>query len=235
AQDDDVCWALADELYRLYGWRIVGIWTQQELHILLQAGNLITGWLRLYGEGDATGRVRSAFLDIRFKHGDLIGEIVVPGRHHVRGSNIYLLPGFDLRTVIHELGHVLDNHLGFGLPIGSALFGGGPADDMAIALGADPSTSWLRSGRAGYDTPLEPISGRTYSEYARSGPSEDFAEAFSRSVLDPYGFQNSNPLRAKYLSNIAASLVTNQSEFIGPSVYFSQRIMPVAAPVPSSQ
>ena len=235
AQSDDACWALADELYRLYGWRIVGVWQQQDLMLFLKVGDAIAGWFKMNGGEDGIGRMRGILGGVTFKHGDLIGSVFVPGNHHVRGSNVYLLPRFNLGSVVHELGHVLDNKLGFGSPIGSALFGGGPADDMASMLGADPGLNWLRSGQIGYKTPEEQIDPNAYSKYATTGPSEDFAEAFRLAVLSSSDFQSHNPVRADFMSNLAVSLVTSQSEFVGASIYLSQRIVPVAAPSPPSQ
>ncbi len=116
------------------------------------------------------------------------------------------------------------------MPIGSALFGGGPADDMAISLGADPSVCGLNRSRCpGYETPNEKV---FPSHYAGSGSSEDFAESFKRSVIDSVGFQSSNPQREAFIASLATSLTTAKSEFVG-SPYFSRRIGASPAPTPT--
>ena len=181
------------------------------------------------GGGDALGRARAIFGGTVFAHTDWIGESLVPGRHHVRGAVVYLLSGFDVGSVVHELGHVLDNRLGFEIPVGAALFGGGPADNMSRLLGADPTQCpFNRSACGGYSTLSEELA---QGVYARSGPSEDFAEAFRLSVLDP---ANLPPIRAEFVSNLAASLTTTQSEFVNPSFYYNRRIVPLAAPAAMS-
>ncbi len=234
AQDDDACWELADQLYQQYGWYIDGVWTLDDLSIFLEAGEAIVAWFAQNGGGDAIGRFRANFGGTGFAHADFIGRNVL-NAHHVRGSTIFLLDNFDLGIVVHELGHVLDNRLGFGWPIGSALFGGGPADDMARTLGADPTgCGWNRSRCSGYRTPNEPIMDNdTLMAYARNGPSEDFAQSFMVSVLQGSTLQSSYPLRGTFLADLAVSLTTTQSEYaLAPSPYLMRRIVPVPAPLP---
>jgi hypothetical protein len=234
AQDDDACWELADQLYQQYGWYIDGVWTLDDLLIFLEAGEAIVAWFAQNGGSDAIGRIRATFGGTRFAHADFIGRNVL-NKHHVRGSTIFLLDNFSLATVAHELGHVLDNRLGFGWPIGSALFGGGPADEMARALGGDPtSCGWNRSLCSGYGTPDEPIRrDDKLMAYARSGPSEDFAQSFMVSVLQGSTLQSNYPLRATFMADLALSLTTTQSEYaLPPSLYLMRRIVPVPAPTP---
>jgi RHS repeat-associated protein len=234
AQTDDACWALADNLYQQYGWYIEGVWSIDEVSLFLQAGEALAAWFAQNGGGDAMGRLRSVFGGTVFKHADFIGHAL--NAHHVRGSTIFLLDNFDLAIVIHELGHVLDNRLGFGWPIGSALFGGGPGDDMARALGANPrSCGWIRSNCAGYRTSNEPIiDNDDLMAYARTGPNEDFAQSFMVSVLDGATLQSNYPLRAAFMTDLATSLSTTRSEYglNAPSPYLNRRILPVPAPTP---
>ena len=222
AQDDDNCWRLADQLYQQFGWRIKGIWDIEDVRLLLEAGQAVATWFTHNGGGDAMGRLRSTFRGVIFAHGDFIGRFLLKNAHHVRGSTVYLLDGFSLDTVIHELGHVLDNRLGFEWPIGSGLFGGGPADNMAQTLGANPSAcGWNHSRCSGYDTPDEEFP----TFYAGNGPSEDFAESFRLSVLHGAEFQSSYPLRSRFLTELAVSLTETQPQYVP-----IPRAMPVPTP-----
>ena len=144
AQDDNACWELAEEMYRLYGWRIDGIWTIDQIRLFLQAGQAITDWFARNGGGDAIGRMRAVFGGAHFAHGDLISVFL--NTHHVRDYTVFLLDNFNLSTIVHELGHVLDNRLGlgFGFPIGSALFGGVLQTTCLVSL--EPSRQHVRIG-----------------------------------------------------------------------------------------
>ena len=232
AARDDACWILAEQLYEQYGWYIEGIWSASEIQIFLDAGQAIASWFIQNGGGDATGRVRGILGGTHFAHADFIGQLL--NAHHVRGSTVFLLNGsFDIGTVVHELGHVLDNRLGFGSPIGSALFGNGVADEMSHFLGGDPGMCGLnRSVCSGYSTTAEKA---FPSVYAGNGPSEDFAESFRRSVLDSDRFNSSHSVRSAFLTGLAESLTTTESEFIlYPSIYLYRRIVPVPAPEPTN-
>jgi len=213
AMADDACRRLADQLYEKYGWRIEGVWTIEQMRIFLAAGKSILNWFVRNGGGDALARMRAFFGGTIFSPAeiDVVDQLILRGQgvHHVRGnllsgSTVFLRAGFTLDDVIHELAHVLDNRLGFRFPIGSALLGGGPADDMSRFLGANPSNCRNRSRCAGYRTPKEPIDPNSY---AAEGPSEDFAEAFKQSVLNGKDFQQTNPLRAAFMNQLAASAV----------------------------
>jgi RHS repeat-associated protein len=236
AQDDDACWAVADQLYEQYGWLIEGVWTIDEVRLFVQAADAIAEWFLRNGGGDAAGRVRSVFGGTTFAHADFIGTEILPlfnegkHRHHVRGRTVYLLDSFSLETIVHELGHVLDNRTGFQIPIGSAFWGGrGAADDMARLLGARPFFCPLRCVCSAYQTPNE----APPSLYARKGPSEDFAESFRQSVLNPTGFHSNHPIRAGYLDELASSLTTEESEFVaGP---LNRRKVPAPVPTPPGQ
>ena len=237
AADDDECWAVAAQLYQQYGWLIEGVWTIDQVRLFLQAGDAIAAWFHRNGGGDAAARVRSAFGGTTFAHADVVGKYILPlvmldgtPRHHVRGATIYLLDRFDLKTLVHELGHVLDNRTGFGFPIGSAFwFGGGAADDLAYGLGADLCR--LRCACKGYRTPNE----RTLFGYAERGPSEDFAVSFAESVLNPTGFESDHPIRASLLNQLASSLVTEMSEFASYRPYLERRKAPAPVPTPPAQ
>ena len=194
------CIDIRDKLQENYGWIIEGKWFLQDVKKIQEAGDSIEAWIGQYNGGDAVKIMKATFGGTIFKHNDWIGENILEGRHNVRGSAVFLSDNFDVSTIVHELGHVLDNKLGFGFPIGSALFGGGPADDMAQLLGADPAQcGWNRSRCQGYDTPKEDAP----TNYALNGPSEDFADTFMKSVLSPTDLK---PIRSQYMIDLAVSL-----------------------------
>jgi RHS repeat-associated protein len=138
---DRACWALADELYSQYGWYMVGLgsngrWTLEELQILWDAATAIEAWFASNGGGDARARMRAALGGTKFTKAGIVGNLILPGRHHVRGSRVHLLPDFSIDTIVHEIAYVLDNRLGTNSM--ASLVGGGPSDDMAKELGFDP-------------------------------------------------------------------------------------------------
>jgi hypothetical protein len=198
-----------------------------ELRIILEAGELIAGWFTRHG-GNGLGRMRAYLGDTIFRRADWYGRF--NNVNHVRGFNVRLLPdGFDVDTVIHELGHVLDNRLGFRWPIGSALFGGGAADRMSRYLGADPrQCGWNRSAgctvegeRGTYYTPVQ----APPTDYAWNGPSEDFAESFRLSVRGTL-----TGARAFWFLGFD-SLTLTKPEYTGNPYYDRRRI--VAGPIPT--
>jgi hypothetical protein len=150
----------------------------------------------------------------QFTKAGIIGHIFLEGNHHVRGTTVHLLPGFNVGTVVHEVAHVLDNYAA-GYALG-ALFGGGFADEMARFLCADPTQCLCidprecnRSVCPNYFTPGEPDFPSTY---AGSGPSEDFAESFRFSVLSPHLL---GPNRSAFIDRLGQSLVTSVGQFQG--------------------
>ena len=244
AVGDTACWALADELYAQYGWYMVGLgsqgrWTLDELQILWDAAAAIEFWFADHGGGDARGRMRAALGGTQFTKAGIVGNLVLQGKHHVRGSKVHLLPNFIIDEVVHETAHVLDNRLGLD-PWMTALHGGGPADDMAYELGFDPSVCLQLTLYVSFSYPRLRIDETTRSicpsytlaanrkqlreeppsKYAKSGPSEDFAETFMLSVLNPLDL---GPIRTAFMINLAHSLTTIEGEFQGSPYTALQR------------
>jgi hypothetical protein len=216
---DSDCWALADDLYTQYGWYMVGlashgVWTLGELQILWDAATAIEGWLAEHGGGDARGRMRAALGGTQFTKTGIVGKVVLLGEpepfHHVRGSKIHLLPGFKVSTVVHEIGHVIDNQ--FGTTFLAALLGGGKSDEFARYLGFDPHDCIFRSKCARYGAATLKEELPEEFEYARRGPSEDFADTFRLSVLSPHSL---GPMRTDFMSKMARSMTTSMGEFQG--------------------
>jgi len=216
AAGDSECWALADQLYQQYGWSLAGleshgIWTVEQLRVLLEGALKIELWFARMGGRDARGRMRAILGGTRFI---CHSGIILPDKHHVRGSTVHLIKGdVTVGLVVHEMAHVLDNRLGPPIPIfGAALLGGGPADDMARLMGGDPAAcGFNRSDCPGYNPTVDKLP----SHYAGAGPSEDFAEAFRFSVLDPAVLLTASPKRATFMVHLGRSLTTDVGEFQG--------------------
>jgi RHS repeat-associated protein len=214
---DSACWALADDLYQRYGWKLVGLasngrWTLEEVQVLWDAATAIELWFANHGGGDALGRMRGALGGTEFTRAGIVGNIVLPGRDHVRGNKVHLLPGFKVSNVVHEIGHVLDNRSGHFFM--TALLGGGKADVMAGELGFLASQCWNRSTCGFYTQAAQGPRFRESppSDYAWSGPSEDFADTFMFSVLSPRSLE---PVRTVFMSELGRSLTTSVGEFAG--------------------
>lgn len=159
--------------------------------------------------GDARGRMRAAFGDTQFTKAGIVGNVVLKGFHHVRGSKVHFLPGFTVEDVVHELGHVLDNR--GGTTFLTALHGGGRADQMAYRNGFNPHQCRNRSN-CGSIYRNAKLSEPAPTWYAANGPSEDFAESFRLSVLSPGSL---GPIRTAFFDRLANSLTTSTAEFSG--------------------
>ena len=243
AQEDNDCWEWLDRIWQQWGWRfdLNGItWTVEELLKIWNAGTAIEHWLSMNGGGDARGRVRALLGGTLFSNVESSPAAkVFPElyeHHHVLGQVVYLMDWFSIGSVLHELGHVIDNQLSpSGWP-GAAVFGGGPGDQLAFSLGANPYFCGLRfrcdwlSIVTGANAELNP------TQYGRNhGPSEDFAETFRLSVL---GDLETAPQREQFMQQFAALQVDVKPAYSG-SLYQYYRIpaspaqpVPVPAPTP---
>jgi RHS repeat-associated protein len=213
---DTACWALADELYTQYGWQLVGLgsngrWSLEELQIIWDAATAIEAWFAQFGSDDARDRMRGALGGTQFSKAGVVGNLVLPGSHHVRGSKVHLLPNFNASIVVHEIAHVLDNR--FGTTPMAALLGGGKADAFAYHVGFDPHDClWNRSRCAQNRYAAAELREDFPSNYAANGPSEDFAETFMFSVMSPGTL---GPVRSEFMLEMGRSLTTSVGEFHG--------------------
>jgi hypothetical protein len=239
AQGDGGCWYWVDILWQQYGWSVDldGVtWTAEELIKIWNAGTAVGKWFETNGGGDSAGRMRAVFGGTYFSHvsKSLAAKFFAElnNRNHVVGKTVYLLDTFSVNAVIHELGHVLDNSLAnIQYPGGASVFGGGPGDDMARAVGLDPTECFFR-----FQCDWEQIALSSGAEinplaYGRKfGPSEDFADSFKLSVLGGLG---GAPIREKFMQDLAVSQVQTRSEYPGKfSAYLQSPIIPVPAPAP---
>jgi hypothetical protein len=239
AQDDYACWTLADNLYAWFDWTINGIWSFDEVNRILSAAYLIENWYQSNTEGSARAHVRAYFGGTSFHRSE--SNLSIPhilGRHHVEGKDVYLRSAFSAFSIVHELGHVLDNVVADRtVGYGAAVWGGGPADEMVSAVGQ----RWhcpLRFLCFGYGSTGGGESPPT--DYARTGPSEDFAVTFMKSVINPGELESIAPRRSGWMRNFAALLVNETPQYYGSPYTQNQRhsrpqslpLLPVPAPSP---
>jgi hypothetical protein len=111
------------------------------------------------------------------------------------------------------------------------VFGGGPGDAMARAVGLDPTRCTIRFMCDWETIALSAGAETNPNEYGREkGPSEDFADSFMLSVN---GGLRSAPIRDQFMRNLAALQVGVLPEYAGVrSAYLRWPITPVPVPTP---
>jgi hypothetical protein len=103
-------------------------------------------------------------------------------------NDIYLLNEFGHskdpeRDIVHEMAHVLDNHLGGKLP--ASFVGGGPSEKMVKDLGGDPDRCTLKIYcPQDYTSKVAGPESRPTQAYANKGVADDFAETLVFAVFD---------------------------------------------------
>jgi len=127
------CIDIRDQLQELYGWTVAGKWYLADVQKLQGAGQAVEGWFRNGGSLNSQEVVRAVFGGTNFQYADSLSVFRLgTGFHHVWGTTVVMLEHFSSDTLIHELGHVLDNVISgktsFG---GSAVWGGGMSDMFA--------------------------------------------------------------------------------------------------------
>jgi RHS repeat-associated protein len=173
-----------------YGWKIIGDWTADELTTIWNAAKTITNYIYELSGEDGGGWIRKYLGNATFHKGFIPSAInkianaigTVPWK-----NDINLSPGFNIRNVIHELGHVFENNFSGGrLP--ATIVGGGPADAMVSFVYGNPSGCFLRwecIGLSNYDY-YKTIAGNykwDVTNYANHSIADDFATTFE-SVID---------------------------------------------------
>jgi RHS repeat-associated protein len=206
------CITMRDQLGDQYGWIVEGQWFLADIQTLLNAGHALENWFRNGGSLNPQEVIRNVFRGTSFHYADTLSLFRLTGDHHVWGTAIVMLENFSLDSVIHELGHVLDNVVSGKTWLGgSAVWGSGLSDQFAKFIGMTGYEGcWLRfecggsySGPAWDDHPDPAVIGT----YWKKGPSEDFAQAFRYSVLYPQDLSTQSPARAQFLNLIRSGLV----------------------------
>ena len=212
-QGDKGCLDAAQRLYVKFGWYIKGTWSFSEVNKLTEAAGKIAAWLNRHG-GNGEARMRAIMAPAWFNHANIIWEDILKS-HHVWGYDVYLLSQFTKGGVIHEMAHILDNHM--GSTSSASIIGGGPSDEMVKSLGVDPSACPIRFlCKPKYEDMLKEASAELqFEEYGLSGPSEDFGETFRVAVTDERKLLDKIPMRAKWLLQYIQKLTSTKPEFKG--------------------
>jgi RHS repeat-associated protein len=245
--DDLACWDVADSLYKNYGWTIDQVWSLDEITKLQEASRQIEGYFYRNGGGDAAGRMRAAFGSVLFHKGStgLISSVLYlrTGNHHVIDNIVHLNPS-DMRTdvMIHELGHILDNHQASSKwhPGGGTVWGTGTSIELARYLDFDPE-------RCGINRLICPEYTRYTNDHAKDGDPmkapnsyaqtsfvEDFAESFLFSVQNnfPIGSKRKEFFSQLVSSYTATSPTYNGNPYVGKTTLPYRQPQPIPAPTP---
>ena len=220
------CNNIRTELEDLYGWIIEGEWFLADMETLQNAARMLEKWFASGGAFNPQQMVKNVFGGTVFKYaarlsgfrtgkphldkfgGIGFGECAQGGCHHVWGQTVVMLENFSLDDVIHELGHVLDNVMSGNTRLGGAsVWGGGPSDIFADYIGATGhrNCTWRQDCKGIYSAPGWAAS--TSPNYYLEGSSEDFAQAFMESVLNPSNLRGQSQARWEYFNVLRTSLI----------------------------
>jgi RHS repeat-associated protein len=237
AKGDTDCLTIAQELFEHYGWLVTiyrwpyldDVWTTEQLYVIREVAKAIVAWFDRNG-GNGEARLRGNMGIIGFTH--VVGwPWLNSGIYHVIGRSVYVDTGnLDKATLIHEMGHILDNVTGESIV--ASLIGGGPSDKMAReALEVDPALCRLRFFCPSYPSILRDVGAeRPPTNYGHRGPSEDFAETFLYSVAMHRGLA---PERTNWIEKYAHNLTKTMPLFDGQPYAACRKAIPVPTP-PSS-
>jgi RHS repeat-associated protein len=174
-----------------FGWTFKDFWTRDQLSEVRQAGWDIKNYIGGLGEnGEEWIReyLGKAVFHDEILANDMLGAAAfVPTRNHI----FFKDEGKNSTSIVHELGHVLDNYFGEYLAPPAVYFGGGAADMLVEFLGG--TTNGLR-----FLGPLEiqeeylfPPDNQT-NRHGNKAPAEYFATHFEFQVTGyPSNYNNS--------------------------------------------
>ena len=227
--EDTACWDVAQRLATNADWIIQDIWSLDEVRSLMRVYNQIYSYFSSHGGGDVAGRIRAAFGRVVFHKSR--GQSIVDESFtknavaHVINNNVYLHGSTSTATIIHELGHILDNHQASLqlYPGGGTQWETGPSYEYAKELGFDPEKcGYIRLKCSAYTEYLKDESKPIHTEYVydyRNYPSyiEDFADAFAGTIQGK--FSNQNSVRTGFISKLITSY-TNTHQNTYPYKYY---------------
>jgi hypothetical protein len=185
--DDDI----KDVINWTFGWTTKGDFTRKDLQKIIDAGNEISDKVTSITHHWGTGWIRSNIGNAVFEQDGWSNWFTtnVVGRPAATLLTTILLQtvSWNVYTLIHELGHVLDDNTRTpGSAAGPAdIFGGGAADKMVTDMGGNPTLCVPRFSCSGYSDPR--ISGFypwPNGAYGSKGVAEDFAETFVNTIVN---------------------------------------------------
>jgi hypothetical protein len=203
------------ELIRLsYGWTIDESLSGREIEMIFSAGETIANYISSATGKWGQGWVRSNLGNAKFNQNaitNVSAGIFRAGAFVFPSSDVNLNKGkYNSGTIIHELGHVLDNNQSGGL---ATFVGDGPADAMVLAMGGNPSACnprlqcWTsNSTPQGHQWYVDNVAGQyawPLPEYGNNGVSDDFADTFGYTITNP----NRVPLGRLYWMRAYLSLL----------------------------
>jgi hypothetical protein len=180
-----------------YGWQVEGAWTTKNLNNLLDSASNFASYINKIMGGNGTTWIRNHVGNAVLHLGTIPDFImgIANANGMVPTKRDVLLPNdFGDYTLIHEMGHVVDNNVKGGF-LPATYFGGGPADAMVSAMGGNPGECIPRF-KCGW--PIHPennqwyvnnISGSsswTLGSYGNHSVSDDFADTYTYTIMSEY-------------------------------------------------
>ncbi len=188
---------LSDLMKWKFGWTTRGKFRKIELETILDAGDMIAKSITSLTGKWGQGWVRSNLGNAIFNQSGVTSAVA-----KTLGASAFVFPyhdvnlnkgDYDSSTVVHELGHVLDNNNKKGI-LPATINGGGPADTMVLAVGGSPSACQPRlqcwsapNAPQGHQWYIDNVAGDSpWPEkwYGNNGVSDDFAEVFRWTITD---------------------------------------------------
>jgi len=222
---------LPNILEDIYGLSFIGTWAFKELETINSGVMAIQNYLDNLGLSGM--RWIKQYLGTAFKHGSFMND----GKNNfVMGGIMHLTSGFSMSTVVHEFGHVLDNNIGYlrkygtiegilsrllnseaTLPwiLDATIFGGGPADDLFIAMGGDPygGLRFMNGGKGpkylnnrGVMATLPDVAKFPSGQYGNYSSADYFAETWKATILGSTNKNKPKDMVMDWMKNFISGL-----------------------------
>jgi RHS repeat-associated protein len=195
---------IISSIYYSYHWTLSGDWTKKELFLLLDTGIAIENKVSTLTSGNGRGWMILNLGGTSLHHNNLAQAIVIGTLNMVNtnetagvvpgignGQNIFLdNSGLNKGTIVHELGHVLDNNTG-SKKCAATWCGGGVADALTRFVGGTPvGVRWTNSSDSIPDNAK--WLPRAGIGYGNNSTADYFAHAFAYLVVDPSSLPNAS-------------------------------------------
>jgi hypothetical protein len=173
------------------GWELKGRFLQEQIKNLYQAAVDLAAFADQNTAGQGRNWLRKVLTPLRLHTKGLTGAVISfvnrkPTSIVFPRTDIWLAGLFERKPdplvhIVHELAHVIDNHLSRRrLP--ATIFGGGPADRLVRSLGGHPRGLRFSNGVCGLD---EQYLWTVNNGYGNRASAEYFAETLAWCVYDP--------------------------------------------------